>query len=596
MIKDLKMMKSTLFHVTKLLWNSSKFYFCGLFFANIFAGCLLSVEMIFWKNIINAVQEAFVTGSITIALYWLVAYMFLEVFQRIMEELCQYYKNILSSSTNKYITKLILEKTKDISMEKYDNAALHNKLKKANEESTGRSMNLLYSTGLLIKGLSVLISTAFILIHFNVPIMIICLVINIPTLLIGMRIASKQYEIYDKRFENIRFMDYTKTLLTKHENIKEVKVYGVTEYFINFLDKSYKTYIDEDKVIRKWFSIKIIGASFVESVVIYMMKAFICMIVIINKMTIGDLTLYISAIDNFKNAISNILSVMTSIFEDGLYVNNFFELICMGDESADDSHVKFDGCFQTIRFENVWFQYPDTEGYILENLNIEIEKGKTYAIVGLNGSGKTTILKLILRLYNPQKGNIYIDDYNINDIEINDYYKYVAAVFQDFIKYPLAIKHNIGLGNVSNMENERDIQLAAKKSGILPYINTLTDGFNTKLQKEWTGSIELSLGQWQKLAISRAFFKDAPIMILDEPTASLDPLAEHEISMNIKALMKDKTCILIAHRFSTVRLADKIYVLKAGTIVESGTHNELINFNGEYFKLFNMQAEGYLEK
>lgn len=596
MIKSVKIMKSTTLYVLKLLWNSSKLSFCGLFFANIFSGILLSAEMIFWKNIINAVQEAFETGSIKIALYWLVAYMFLEIFRNVMEELCQYYKIVLSSSTNKYITKLILEKTKNISMEKYDNADIHNKLKKANEESTGRSMNLLYSTGLFIKGLSVSVSTAFILVHFNVSIMIMCLVINIPILLIGMKIASRQYEIYNKRFENIRFMDYTKTLLTKHENIKEVKVYGVTEYFMSFLDTSYKTYIDEDKEIRKRFSVQKIGASFVESIIIYMMKAFICMTVIINKMTIGDLTLYIGAIDNFRNAVSNILYVITSIFEDGLYVNNFFELINMQTEDTDKSSVKFNSCFQTIRFENVWFQYPNSEGFILKNLNIEIKRGKTYALVGLNGSGKTTILKLILRLYVPQKGNIYFDDQNINDIEIKDYYKYVAAVFQDFIKYPLSIKHNIGLGNISNLENETDILQAAKKSGILPYIKTLPDGLDTKLQKEWTGSTEMSLGQWQKLAISRAFFKDAPIMILDEPTASLDPLAEREISENIKALMKDKTCLLIAHRFSTVRLADKIYVLKSGTIVESGTHNELVNNQGEYFKLFHIQAEGYLEK
>lgn len=595
MIKNIKNMIGVFINVFKLLWKSSRFYFIGMLIVNIFSGLSLSLNMIFWKNIINAIQKAFETGAIILALYWLIGYMALEFFQNMMDEANQYFKNILASCTNKYITKAILEKTKEISMTHYAEASMHDKIKKASEESVGRTMNLLYSTGLLIKGISVFVSTAIILVRFNPPTMIICLVTSIPMLLISMKIAIKQFAIYNERFENIRFIEHIKAILTKHENVKEIKVYGVTDFFIEYIDKLYKRYINEDKKVRKRFSINSLGAKFLENIVIYIIKAIVCIKVIILKISIGDLTLYISSIDNFKSAIANILSVITTIYEDGLYVNNFFELISLKEEKSPKGELFFNGKFEKIIFSNVWFKYPGSADYILKGVNLEIESGNTYAIVGLNGSGKTTILKLLLRLYLPDKGHIYIDNRDIADINIESYYKYIAAVFQDFIKYPLSFKQNIGLGDVERMDIEEEIIEAAEKSGIYTYINSLPTGINTKLQMEWTNATELSLGQWQKLAISRAFFKKAQILILDEPTASLDPVAESDISSKIRELIGGKTCILIAHRFSTVKMVNKIYVLKAGVIEESGSHTELMFKGGEYSKLFGIQAQGYID-
>lgn len=595
MIKNFKNMVKTFINVFKLLWKSSRYYFIAMLITNIVAGISLSVNMILWKNIIDSVQESIQTGIFINALYWLLAFMILEFFQSIIEEISQYVKNILASSTNKYVTKSILQKTKEIDMVSYADASVHDRIKKANEESAGRTMSLLYSTGQLIKGISVLVSTSIILIRFNPPIMVICLMTSVPMLLISMRVAISWFKVYNQRFESIRFIEYIKLMLTKYENVKEIKIYGVTEFFVTYIDKLYKGYINEDKKIRKKFSINISGAKLIESLVMYLIKALVCIKIIKLKMTIGDLTLYINSIDNFKNSIGNILSVVTSIFEDGLYVDNFFELINMKKEKSNKKELIFNGEFKKITFSNVWFKYPESSDYILKNISIEIEKGKTYAIVGLNGSGKTTLIKLLLRLYLPSKGHIYIDNTNIDDISIESYYKYITAVFQDFIKYPLTFKQNIGLGDIRRMNIDREIISAAKSSGIYEYIESLPSGIDTKLQVEWTNATEISLGQWQKLAISRAFFKNAEIMILDEPTASLDPEAETDISSKIKELMKEKTCILIAHRFSMVRFVDQIYVLKKGSIIEIGSHTELLMKEGEYSRLFNMQAQGYLE-
>lgn len=367
MIKNIKNMVDVFINVFKLLWKSSRFYFIGMLIVNIFSGLTLSFNMIIWKNIINTIQKAFETGSIKLALYWLIGFMLLEFFQNILDEANQYFKNILASCTNKYITKAILEKTKEISMTHYAEASMHDKIKKASEESVGRTMNLLYSTGLLIKGISVLISTAIILVRFNPPTMIICLVTSIPMLLISMKIAIKQFSIYNERFENIRFIEHIKAILTKHENVKEIKVYGVTDFFIEYIDKLYKRYIHEDKKIRKKFSFNSMGAKFLENIVIYIIKAMVCIKVIILKISIGELTLYISAIDNFKSAIANILSVITTIYEDGLYVNNFFELLSLEEEKSSKREIFFNGKFERIIFSNVWFKYPGASDYILVN-------------------------------------------------------------------------------------------------------------------------------------------------------------------------------------------------------------------------------------
>lgn len=588
MKKKIKSAITIFINIFILLWKSSKLYFIGMIVTNVIIGLLFSGQMIVWKKIIDAVQ----TGIIADMILGIIIYLVISIIQNAVDQACQYYKINLSNHTNKYITNKILEKTKSISLKQYGSAGIHDKIKKANEESSGRTMNLLYSAGMLIKGISIFVSTALILISFSVPVMIICLITSVPMLLLGMKIAIKQYEIYNERFENMRFIEHIKNMLTKYENIKEIKVYKVTDYFIKHINKSFDKYIAEDKKIRKKFAFKNTGVAFLENVIIYCVKVAVGIKVILYKMTIGDWTLYISAIDNFKNSISNILSVITTIYEDGLYVNNFFDLMKLNTEN--NATYKFNTCFKRIVFENVWFKYPEADQYIIKGIDLEIEKGKNYAIVGLNGSGKTTILKLLLRLYVPTKGRILVDDMDIMDIQEDDYYNYVAAVFQDFIKYPVTVRENIALGDVNRLEDEYCIKEAAKKSGIYSYISSLKNEFNTQLQMEWTNATELSLGQWQKLAISRALFKNAMIVILDEPTASLDPIAEVEISDNIRTLMEGKTCILIAHRFSTVKLVDNIYVIKDGNIEEFGSHDELMEKNGEYARLYNIQAQGYL--
>lgn len=582
--------------VFKILYKSAPFYVIAMCIANILAGILLSVGIVIWKNILDSVQESTKSGHFDSIIWWLIIHFVVTIAQELLTEICAYYKNILSTHTNKSITQNVLHKISKMELERYDDASFYDKLKKINEESTGRTMSLLNSVEMLIKGVSVAISTAVILFQFNPLFMFFCMVVSIPTLVINMKIATTQYNIYCERFENKRYIDSIKNLITAHENVKEIKLYNVAPYFVSHINNSYKRYIKEDKKIRKKFVLESISMESIGTLLIYFLKGIVCYKIVKQKMSIGSLTLYFSSIDNFRSAMANIINVMSSMFEDGLYVESYFELMKEDERKKEfGNKKKFTSEFQKICFENVWFAYPGTQEYVLKDINLIINRGKNHAIVGLNGSGKTTLIKLLLRLYQPTKGTIYIDEVDINDIDINSYYKEISAVFQDFIKYPLTIKENIGLGNIDEICNLEKINKAAKQGGILDFVNSLSRGMETHLQKEWSDSVELSLGQWQKVAISRAFFKNGQIMILDEPTASLDPMAEQDLFQKIKDLAYEKTCILIAHRFSTVRLADIIYVMKNGEIIESGSHDQLINKNGEYALLFSVQAKGYFE-
>ena len=305
--------------------------------------------------------------------------------------------------------------------------------------------------------------------------------------------------------------------------------------------------------------------------------------------------MHINSIDNFRNSIITILNTMASIYEDGLYVNNLFEFLEIKNNIMRENQ-KYIQEISKVEFRHVWFKYPNTEKYILEDINFVIEKGKSYSFVGLNGSGKTTIIKLILNLYNPTRGEILVNDINLSNIDMEEYLSKIGVVFQDFMKYPLTISENISIASVRQMNNKNKIEKAAKLSGADQFINKLPKKYDTSLFREWEDGVQLSIGQWQKIAISRAFLEDFPVIILDEPTASLDAYAEFELYKKFKDIVKNKTSILIAHRFSTIKLADLIYVIKNGKIIESGSHNELMKLNGEYAYLYRIQSDAYVSK
>ena len=274
---------------------------------------------------------------------------------------------------------------------------------------------------------------------------------------------------------------------------------------------------------------------------------------------------------------------------------NFFEFLCL------EPRMKITGQKRKlplplrggIEFRDIGFRYPDREEWALRGVNLIIRSGEKIALVGHNGAGKTTLIKLLSRLYDPTEGSILIDGIDICDLDPLELQQRIGVIFQDFVRYHLPVRENIGFGQIDAMDDVERIAAAARKSGAHAVAEELPEGYETMLGRWFHDGHELSLGQWQKVALARAFMRDAEILVLDEPTASVDARAEYEIFQNFKALTEGKMAILISHRFSTVRMADRIAVIQEGRIAELGTHDELLRRGGTYAELFSMQAEGY---
>jgi ATP-binding cassette, subfamily B, bacterial len=307
------------------------------------------------------------------------------------------------------------------------------------------------------------------------------------------------------------------------------------------------------------------------------------------------MTLYLAIFRQGQSTFQSILSAIGNIYENNLFMANFFEFLCLRPRMTFAGQrrklqVPLRG---GIEFRELGFRYPESDGWALRGVNLIIRPGEKIALVGHNGAGKTTLIKLLSRLYDPTEGSILIDGIDIRDLDPLELQQRIGVIFQDFVRYHLPVRENIGFGQIDAMGDVERIAAAARKSGAQAVVEELPQGYETMLGRWFQDGHELSLGQWQKIALARAFMREAEILVLDEPTASVDARTEYEIFQNFKTLTEGKMAILISHRFSTVRMADRIAVIQEGRIAELGTHEELLRRGGIYAELFGMQAEGY---
>lgn len=314
------------------------------------------------------------------------------------------------------------------------------------------------------------------------------------------------------------------------------------------------------------------------------------------KFAVGQFTLYFQQTLNLSIGLGGILDQYSGIYTRTKYVEKWLEFLNYPraiNSKENPEILPQEQIPPLIEFKDISFKYPGTDRFILEKFNLSLKPGEKIALVGENGAGKTTLIKLLLRFYDVTEGEILLNGVNVKEIDLNEWHKMVGALFQDFIKYQFSFKENVIFGDLSKKDDLEALKEAINKSGADSYMGDLPDGLNQTLGKMFEHGVDLSGGQWQKLALARAFFRDAPVLILDEPTAAIDAKAEYEIFERVQKLQKDKTVIIISHRFSTVRNADRILVLDEGRIIEEGNHRELMKQNGLYAELFNIQAQGY---
>lgn len=437
----------------------------------------------------------------------------------------------------------------------------------------------------------IVVSTAF---PFFAPLILIA---TIPSYLVWDRMRIKTWPFFvEKRSLVNRVVQYVKSLLSADATSKEAIIFKTGPVLLSKVKQHQKAYYKEfNKALRPW-TIKVMLARMFQFCAFVIMQYVNFSAVIAKQLSIGQFTLIFQQTLNLTTSSEDILNQYSSIAARGKYLDKFFDFLKK--EKVIQSTPKPVAIPQTanppiIECKNVSFRYPKTERYILKNFNLTINSGEKVALVGENGAGKSTLIKLLLRFYDISEGEILINGVNIKEVNLEEWHTYIGALFQDFIKYQFTFEENIYYGDINKKPTEELLKKAIDASGASGYIDDLPKRYKQVVGKMFDDGIDLSGGQWQKLALARAFFRNAPILILDEPTSAIDAKAEYEIFEKVQHLQKDKTVIIISHRFSTVRNADRIFVLDNGKIIEKGNHKQLMQQNGLYAELFNIQAQGY---
>lgn len=415
----------------------------------------------------------------------------------------------------------------------------------------------------------------------------------LPALYLQAKYGGIKWSIWGSNAPQARRLWYLNYLLQEPIAVREIRISQSSESLLNKFKETQQYLFNLNKSALDKYLRVLTLPPIIQAIVIFFVAYIFLPKVIAGAVTIGSFTLIISLLEQLGGRASTAAANLAHIYESNLYVNHYFELLALPPliPTAKNPVVLEEIKPPKIEFRNVSFRYPDGP-MVLENISFTIEPGESVALVGHNGAGKTTAVKLLCRFYDVTDGEILINNVNIKSLDLPHWYKLLGTLFQQFIQYHLTVRENITLG-APDKKDEKAMMEAARKSGASEFIAELPKKYDQMLGKEFEDGEELSGGQWQKLAIARAFYEEPPVLILDEPTSAIDAEAEYEIFNNLEKQYKNKTLILISHRFSTVRNANKIIVIDHGKIVEKGSHEELMNLNGEYAKLFSIQAKGY---
>ena len=580
----------------QLVWTTSRWLSGALAVLTLIAGVLPASIALVGARIVDAVLFAMhsVSHDAAPVLKWvmlegtLVA--LLAGAQRGLS-LCQ---SLLRAQLGQRVNVMILEKALTLQLAQFEDSEFYDKLTRARREASQRPLSLVMRTFGLMQNMVSLFSYAALLIQFSVWALVILLCAGLPAFVAEAKFSGDAFRLFRWRSPETRMQMYLETVIAREDHAKEVKLFQLgpllLDRYRSIFQKLYRE--DRDLTIRRdtWgFVLGLIG-----TVALYGAYAWIALSTIATRITLGQMTMYLMLFRQGQSAVSASLSAVSGLYEDNLYLSTLYEYletpVIESQGHAMQGAMPGDG----IRFEQVSFIYPGAEQPALHDINLHIRPGESLALVGENGSGKTTLIKLLTRLYAPSNGRILLDGTDLQDWDEAALRQRIGVIFQDFARYQLLLGENIGAGDVTHFENEAQWRVAAEQGMAAPIIASMPAGYRTQLGKWFKDGRELSGGQWQKIALSRAFMRSrADILVLDEPTAAMDAGAEAEVFAHFQTLTRGRIAILISHRFSTVRMADQIVVIRDGHVIEHGSHADLMKRNGHYAHLFSLQARGY---
>lgn len=598
---------SRLFYIVKLVWEARPSLLFSMMFMALFNGIMPVIGSLISANLITQLSLALVafaqTGEavsfseVLVPLILQFGYLF---FNSFVHHINHIVTRLSSEMVTNHIKVKIMKKAREIDLSSFDMPDFYERLENANREAGIRPVNVLNATFNIISTMISIVSFIVVLcaIAWWAPLVVI--VLSAPSAIISFYFRRKNFNYMRRRSKDRRQMSYYSDLLVNKDLAKEVRLFGLSDTFIYRYDEVFKRYFGGIKKLIWHEGAWNISISLVTSTVNCLLFLFIANQVRLGGIQeIGDYSLYTGALNSIASGVAALISTVATIYEGTLFIDNM--ILFMNEEThitpllPEKCATVKRGCGHTIEFQHVSFIYPGTTRKVLDDINLRLDPGDTAVLVGLNGAGKTTLIKLLTRLYDPTEGVILFDGKDIRAYDPKELYKVFGIIFQDFGKYAVSVTENISFGQVDKPIEENEIRAAAMNSSSHEYIQKLPKQYDTPLMRYFEkDGIELSIGQWQKLSIARAFYSDSDILILDEPTASLDPMAEQEIFNQFDTLAKDKTTVFVSHRLSSATAANKIIVLEYGKIIEMGDHKTLMASHGKYYELFSTQAKRYI--
>ena len=571
-----------------------------LFYANLLArtvnAVLPVIILVVGKLIIDEVvlQISAETKDLE-RLWWLVGAEFgLAILSDLMSRAISLTDGLLGDQYSIDTSVRIIKKTSELNLDQLEDAEFYDKLERARQQTTGR-VGLMSNILTQAEDLVVIFTLLAGVVAFE-PWLIILLVVSVvPTIINEIKFSGTSYSLARSWTQERRELDYLRYAGASDVTAKEVKLFGLSNYLADRFKNLSDTYYLMSKKLAKqragWGSLfNVIGTG-----AYYGAYLLIVFRTVAGIFSLGDLTFLSGSFNRLRSKLQGFFTRFTAITESALYLQDYFEFLDLkySENSEKEKLALPKKIKKGFEFKNVGFKYPKSEAWVVRNINFELKAGEKLAFVGENGAGKTTLIKLLLRFYEPTEGEILLDDIPVKQYNQTKYQQYFGVIFQDFVKFELTLRENIAMGEIEEIKNQERIDSAAEKSLANEVVTGLPRGYDQQLGKRFKQGKDLSGGQWQKIAIARAYMKDAEVLILDEPTSALDARAETEAFDRFIKLTEGKTAVIISHRFSTVRIADRIMVLKNGAVLEIGTHNELMKNDKLYAELFNLQAQGY---
>ena len=594
-----------LFYILKLVWETKPWILISMVLFAVLDGLFPVISAYITAELLNNLATAYTSAisgvefafsSIVFLLILQFAFLFI---RSVIGNLRNTVTRISSELVTNHIKLKIMRKSREVDLASFDNPDFYAKLENANREAGTRPVAILSATLNVISSIISLISFIVILIGVSPLAPLIIFIFSIPGAVINFIYRSKYFKYVVGRSTDRRKLNYFSNLVVNKDLAKEVRIFDLSDFLIVKYNNVFDGYF---KGMQKLFvheGLWHVLVSFCSTAVSGALFVYIAYGVANGQFEIGDYSLYTGALNSITTSAASLIATTATIYEGTLFIDN---LITFLKEKKNIKALSGDGIKvnrntdHTIKFDNVSFSYPDSDKLVIKNMSFEIKPKETVVIVGLNGAGKTTLVKLLTRLYDPTSGTIYLDGKDIREYNVKDLYDTFGIIFQDFGKYALTVTDNIAFGDIEKPIDIDKIKLSAKKSNAEDFIENLPKKYDTYLTKYFEDdAIEPSIGQWQRLSIARAFYGDSEIMILDEPTASLDPIAEQEIFSHFDELSKDKTTIFVSHKLSSATIASKILVIENGELIETGTHKELMEAKGKYHTLFTTQAEKYIK-